>query len=75
SNSSSGEHSVPAIRFALRGDDSQEIYAWSIEPKQALLTPGATMRFRTRLASPPEQAADIQVRMIDRRNQQASLHE
>ncbi len=75
SNSTSGEHPVPAIRFALRGDDSQEIYAWSIEPKQALLTPGATMRFRTRLASPPEQAADIQVRMIDRRNQQASLHE
>lgn len=75
SNSTTSEHAVPAIRFALRGDDSQEIYAWSIEPKQTLLTPGATMRFRTRLASPPDQAADIQVRMIDRRNQQAALHE
>lgn len=75
SNSTTAERPVPAIRFALRGDDSQEIYAWSIEPKQTLLTPGATMRFRSRLASPPEQAADIQVRMIDRRNQQASLHE
>lgn len=75
SNSTTSDHPVPAIRFALRGDDSQEIYAWSIEPKQSLLTPGATMRFRTRLASPPEQAADIQVRMIDRRNQQAALHE
>lgn len=75
SNSTTSEHGVPAIRFALRGDDSQEIYAWSIEPKQTVITPGATMRFRTRLASPPEQAADIQVRMIDRRIQQAALHE
>jgi predicted Zn finger-like uncharacterized protein len=74
-NATAVEHTVPAIRFALRGDDAQEIYAWSIEPKVSVLTPGATMRFRTRLASPPEQAADIQVRMIDRRNQQAALHD
>jgi len=67
------ERVVPAIRFSLRGDDAQEIYAWSIEPKTTMLTPGATMRFRSRLASPPDQAADIQVRMIDRRNRQASI--
>ena len=71
-NPTSSEREVPAIRFALRGDDHQEIYAWSIEPKTVTLTPGANMRFRTRLASPPEQASDIQVRMIDRRNRQAS---
>ena len=74
-NTTAAERIVPAIRFSLRGDDAQEIYAWSIEPKTTMLTPGASMRFRTRLASPPEQAADIQVRMIDRRNQQAALHE
>ncbi len=72
-NPSTVDRVVPAIRFSLRGDDAQEIYAWSIEPKTTMLTPGATMRFRSRLASPPEQAADIQVRMIDRRNRQASL--
>jgi len=75
SNPSAVDREVPAIRFSLRGDDAQEIYAWSIEPKTMLLTPGATMRFRTRLASPPDQAADIQVRMIDRRNRQAALHD
>jgi predicted Zn finger-like uncharacterized protein len=75
SNPSTVDRTVPAIRFSLRGDDAQEIYAWSIEPKTLMLPPGATMRFRTRLASPPEQAADIQVRMIDRRNRQAALNE
>jgi len=75
SNPSTVDRDVPGIRFSLRGDDAQEIYAWSIEPKTTILTPGATMRFRTRLASPPEQAADIQVRMIDRRNRQAGLNE
>jgi predicted Zn finger-like uncharacterized protein len=74
-NPSAVDRDVPGIRFSLRGDDAQEIYAWSIEPKTTLLTPGATMRFRTRLASPPEQAADIQVRMIDRRNRQTASNE
>ena len=71
-NPTTAERDVPAIRFALRGDDQQEIYAWSIEPKATVLLPGANLRFRTRLASPPEQASDIQVRMIDRRKTQAS---
>ncbi|MDR3374233.1 MAG: zinc-ribbon domain-containing protein [Ancalomicrobiaceae bacterium] len=71
-NPTTAERDVPAIRFALRGDDQQEIYAWSIEPKATVLMPGANLRFRTRLASPPEQASDIQVRMIDRRKTQAS---
>lgn len=71
-NPTTVEREVPGIRFALRSDDDQEIYAWSIEPKATVLTPGANLRFRTRLASPPEQASDIQVRMIDRRKTQAA---
>lgn len=64
---------VPAVRLALRSEDAQEIYAWIVEPKVRQLEAGATARFRTRLASPPDQAADIHVRFTERRNQQAKL--
>eukprot|EP01037_Dinobryon_pediforme_P038688 gene38688-46863_t len=37
-NPTSVERPVPAIRFALRGDDQQEIYAWSIDPKTTTLS-------------------------------------
>ncbi|MCA1300299.1 MJ0042-type zinc finger domain-containing protein [Stappia indica] len=62
---------VPALRFALRSEDAQEIYAWVVEPRLQRLDPGATTRFRTRLSAPPELAADIQVRFVERKQKQA----
>lgn len=64
---------VPAVRLALRSEDAQEIYAWIVEPKVRQLEAGGTTRFRTRLTTPPDLAADIHVRFTDRRNQQAKL--
>jgi predicted Zn finger-like uncharacterized protein len=64
---------VPALRFALRGSDTQELYAWSIDPKSTTIESGDTIRFRTRLAAPPDQAADVQVRFVERRSQHAGL--
>lgn len=64
---------VPALRFALRGADTQELYAWSIDPKSTTIESGDTIRFRTRLAAPPDQATEVQVRFVERRNQQAGL--
>ncbi|SDU40623.1 zinc-ribbon domain-containing protein [Stappia sp. ES.058] len=64
---------VPAVRFALRSEDAQEIYAWVMEPRLRRLDAGTTTRFRTRLSSPPELAADIQVRFVERGQQQARL--
>ena len=64
---------VPALRFALRGSDTQELYAWSIDPKSTTIESGDTIRFRTRLAAPPDQATEVQVRFVERRNQQAGL--
>lgn len=58
--------SVPAIRLALRSVDQQEIYAWTVEPRQLQLRAGQTMRFSTRLAAPPEVAADVLLRFTDR---------
>ncbi|MXN64859.1 thioredoxin [Stappia sp. GBMRC 2046] len=64
---------VPAVRLALRSEDAQEIYAWIVEPRIRQLEGGKTTRFRTRLSTPPELAADIQVRFTERKNRQAKL--
>jgi len=64
---------VPALRFALRSEDAQEIYAWVVEPRMRWLDVGGSTRFRTRLSSPPDLAADIQVRFVERDRQQARL--
>lgn len=73
-NVTTSYRAVPALRLALRGDDQQEIYAWSIEPRADRLAPGETVRFRSRLASPPEQAADLAIRFTDRRSKPAAPH-
>lgn len=72
-NTTRQSREVPAVRFALRDADTQELYAWAIEPRAAALAAGDSVRFRTRLAAPPERATDIQVRFIERHNQQAGL--
>jgi len=64
---------VPALRFSLRGQGGSEIYAWTIEPRQKIIEAGATMTFRTRLASPPRNADDMLIRFIDRRRQTVGL--
>ena len=47
---------VPPMRVSLRGEDGREIYSWTAQPSQPKLEPGATLLFRTRLASPPTNA-------------------
>jgi predicted Zn finger-like uncharacterized protein len=64
---------VPSLRFALRGPDTQELYAWSIDPKSTTIDSGDTIRFRTRLAAPPDLATEVQVRFVERRSQHAGL--
>jgi predicted Zn finger-like uncharacterized protein len=63
---------IPTVRLSLRGDDSQEIYAWSVEPKSTTVAPGASVRFRTKLAAPPDDARDVLLRFTDRRSRQAA---
>ncbi len=72
-NTTRDTREVPALRFALRSSDAQELYAWSLAPKTTALAAGDSFRFRTRLAAPPDQAADVQVRFVERRNLQAGL--
>lgn len=64
---------MPGVRMALRGADGQEIYAWSVEPKTATVPAGDEVRFRSRLAAPPEEAVDIQLRFIEPKTRHAVL--
>ncbi len=58
---------VPRLRFALRSNLGREVYAWTMDPAAGTLEPGERTRFKSRLPTPPDAAADIQVRFTDRR--------
>ncbi|AMN39665.1 zinc-ribbon domain-containing protein [Rhodoplanes sp. Z2-YC6860] len=59
---------VPRIRFSLRNPAGAEVYSWTAQPAQPVLEPGDTMPFRTRLASPPADGQDLQVRFFTKRD-------
>lgn len=72
-NTTGQSRDVPALRFALRDADAQELYAWSVDPRASVIAAGDRLRFRTRLVAPPDRAVDLQVRFAERRNRQAGL--
>jgi predicted Zn finger-like uncharacterized protein len=55
---------VPRLRFAIRNSSGQEIYAWTAAAPRSILEPGEKIEFRSRLASPPAEAADVMVRFV-----------
>jgi predicted Zn finger-like uncharacterized protein len=59
---------VPRLRFSTRDASGAEIYTWTALPQKAALAPGEAQPFRTRLASPPAESRDIQVRFFTRRD-------
>jgi hypothetical protein len=64
---------VPRLRFAVHNGGGKEIYAWTALPSRNVLTPGAILPFRSRLASPPQEAHQVQVRFFNRRDLAAGL--
>jgi predicted Zn finger-like uncharacterized protein len=64
---------VPRLRFALRSATGAEVYSWTAPPSQPVLGAFEAMPFRSRLASPPAEGHDIQVRYFTRRDAVASL--
>jgi hypothetical protein len=64
---------VPRLRFSVRNAAGQEIYAWTALPTRNLLTPGETLPFRSRLASPPAEARHVLVRFFNRRDLVAGI--
>jgi len=61
-NVSSRELPVPQLRVGLIGSEKHELYHWTFAPDVMTLRPGQTMRFETRLSSPPEGAHNLEVR-------------
>jgi hypothetical protein len=59
---------VPRLRFAVRNVRGNEIYTWTAMPSRVIAAPGETVTFRSRLASPPDDAHDIVVRFYNRRD-------
>jgi predicted Zn finger-like uncharacterized protein len=57
---------VPRLRFSVRNGSGNEIYSWTALPNRSLLGPGETLGFQSRLASPPPETHDVQVRFFNR---------
>ncbi|MBN8966176.1 MAG: zinc-ribbon domain-containing protein [Rhizobiales bacterium] len=57
---------VPRLRFALRNAAGTEVYTWTAMPTRATLAPGGRLPFRSRLAAPPANGRDLEVRFFTR---------
>jgi predicted Zn finger-like uncharacterized protein len=64
---------VPRLRFALRNDSGLEIYSWTAMPTRSVLSPGESLSFRSRLASPPPEGHSVVVRFFNRHDQVAGI--
>ncbi|WP_293807639.1 zinc-ribbon domain-containing protein [uncultured Bosea sp.] len=53
---------VPPIEVAVRDAAGATLYTWTTEPPRTSLQPAELIRFRARLASPPEQGQSVRVR-------------
>jgi len=65
---------VPRLRFAVRNDAANEIYAWTAMPEQNVLPPGEVQAFHTRLASPPADGRQVLVRFFNRHDLATTTH-
>ena len=59
---------LPRLRFAVRNAKGHEIYSWTALPTRNTIAPGASVPFRSRLASPPPEAHAVLVRFFNRRD-------
>jgi hypothetical protein len=59
---------LPRLRFSVRDAQGAEIYAWNAVLEQAVLNPGEKTWFKSRLASPPPEGRNIDVRFFNKRD-------
>ena len=53
---------VPPVALTVRGENGLDRYAWTTPAPKSRLEPGEKIAFRARLASPPQDGADVLVR-------------
>jgi hypothetical protein len=56
------------LRFSVRDEQGAEIYAWNAVLEQPVLKPGEKAYFKSRLASPPPEGRNIDVRFFNKRD-------
>ena len=59
---------LPRLRFSVRDAQGAEIYAWNAVLEQPVLNPGERAYFKSRLASPPPEGRNIDVRFFNKRD-------
>jgi len=59
---------LPRLRFSVRDAQGAEIYAWNAVLEQSVLQPGEKAMFKSRLASPPPEGRNIDVRFFNKRD-------
>jgi predicted Zn finger-like uncharacterized protein len=59
---------LPRLRFSVRDAQGAEIYAWNTVLEQTVLRPGEKALFKSRLASPPPEGRNIDVRFFSKRD-------
>jgi predicted Zn finger-like uncharacterized protein len=62
-NISRRELTVPKVSVTLTDDDKRTLYQWSFSSGVETLKPGQSVRFRTRLSSPPAGVRHLEVRL------------
>jgi predicted Zn finger-like uncharacterized protein len=59
---------LPRLRFSVRDAQGAEIYAWNTVLERTMLEPGERVPFKSRLASPPPEGRNIDIRFFNRRD-------
>lgn len=59
---------LPRLRFSVRDAQGTEIYAWNAVLEQPVLKPGEKAWFKSRLASPPPEGRNIDIRFFSKRD-------
>ena len=59
---------LPRLRFSVRDAQGAEIYAWNAVLEHPVLQPGERAWFKSRLASPPPEGRQIDVRFFNKRD-------
>ena len=59
---------LPRLRFSVRDARGAEIYAWNTVLEQPVLKPGERAWFKSRLASPPPEGRNIDIRFFNKRD-------
>ena len=59
---------IPRLRFGVQDAGGAEIYAWNAVMEQPVLKPGERAWFKSRLASPPPEGRNIDIRFFTKRD-------